>query len=813
MYFFRRCLNGCSVGVLLALMSACNVQVTPDGSDTITVETSGDANTGTDTSTDDSSTGDGTATNSNSNTADVSAFRVDFVSPYVELSGESQEVIIRGSGFVDAAITSVSFGETLATEIDVRSNTEIRATYPVMEAGTYAVEVASATETFTSSAELVVVDPELFTGAAVITAGVKSNLVYDAERKAIYTADYENGELEKLQLNDGSWNADNLELNDIRDLALSPNGNQIIAVTPHAIVHINADNFSVEQTVAAPEFSDSAIFLDNIAIANNGVAVVSLDSSNGTSTGVYAYSLTDNSFAPLIDAGGPWELAATTDGSKIIIAAEPTADATVYEYLAASGEVSMSALDITSLEVVADRSGEHFLMGDESGLSVYDSELQLVGGNFSQSSAFSPDGNLLYVYTAPSTISVYDLTSLNADTGFALLGTFELSSSPGSETDVLDTIQQLVETAKISITVTPDNQNLILSGSASVVIVPIPELTVAVAEENNTTGDSTTGDGTTGDSTDVCTTHCDRPWEAIVDNIIGFGEGTTGGMGAELCHVTNLKDSGTGSLRACAEKDAPAWIVFDVSGVIKTSSSIDVQSNKTIDGRGQKITLTNYGLLINNSVKNIIVHNIRFDGAPSGTERDGITVYGDVRNVWIDHCDFARFTDGLVDITVRSSDITVSWSQFWDHDKGVLISASDSHTFDSVIRVSMHHNYFHDIHERTPRVRFGKVHVFNNYMKNWGYYGVRSAIDAQVVVENNIFEAGSSTKAIEVIQDGAVRASDNLLLNGALTVENKASSVFDPAEYYSYTMDKADNTLKSRISTDAGWQDTVFPNL
>ena len=38
-------------------------------------------------------------------------------------------------------------------------------------------------------------------------------------------------------------------------------------------------------------------------------------------------------------------------------------------------------------------------------------------------------------------------------------------------------------------------------------------------------------------------------------------------------------------------------------------------------------------------------------------------------HVWIDHCEFARLGDGQVDIRKNSTNVTVSWSVFRDHNK------------------------------------------------------------------------------------------------------------------------------------------------
>ncbi len=769
---FHRCANsmkGSCIGILLLLLSACG--------------------------------GGGSDSNSNSNSDVEQVGEVEFVSPYIGMAGASQEVIIRGGGFNSVAVTGVSFGENLATEIDIRSDTEIRASFPVLAAGTYPIEVSTSAGEFKSSAELVVVDAQTYSDAAVAASGAKSKLLYDSQRRAIYTADYENGILERLRYDGGDWNVDQLPVEDIRDIALTLDGAQIIAVTPHALMFVDTESFSTEESVEAPELSDASEFLDNIAIANNGVVLLSVDSNANASTGVYTYSLAGQTFESLIDAGGPWELAATVDGSRVIIAAEADAGAAqVYEYNAASGEVALSDLEVSSTRVVADRSGQHFLLGGDSGPSIYDSQLRFVAGAYTASSVFSADGERLYVYTEPDAVAVYDLDSQDGDTGFTRLMSIELPTTPGGATQVIDPVQETVETNYVSLTITPDDQNLILAGSLNTVVVPVPDLS----------GDD--GDGGDGGDDD-CTENCDRPWEAITNNIVGFGDDTTGGKGAELCHVTNLNNSGSGSLRACAEQDAATWIVFDVSGTIEVSgSSIDVQSNKTIDGRGQRITLTGRGLIIEEGVENVIVHNIRFEGADGG-ERDALTITEDVSRVWVDHCDFTAFTDGLLDITVRSTDITVSWNHFWDHGKGMLISASDSDTFDDIIRVTIHHNYFHDIIERQPRVRFGRVHVFNNLIKDWQDYGIRSAIEAKVLVENNIFSAGNGSRtAVEVRQDGAVRASGNLLLNGAATIpQNKTDEVFDAEDYYSYKLDTANSALQSTLESETGWQDVALP--
>lgn len=220
----------------------------------------------------------------------------------------------------------------------------------------------------------------------------------------------------------------------------------------------------------------------------------------------------------------------------------------------------------------------------------------------------------------------------------------------------------------------------------------------------------------------------------------------------------------------------------------KARIQIPVGSNTTIVGLGNNARILGAQLDLRGTWtaprSNIIIRNITFqdtfdcfpawsptDGANGSwnAEYDAIAVRY-TNHVWIDHNTFEDAAtidsneptyfgvhyerhDGLTDITNASDFVTVSWNQFRNHDKVMLIGSSDSGTTAQRDRgrlnVTIHHNLFLNLGQRTPRVRFGKVHIYNNYYNvdhspkyvySWGV-----GIESQIYAENNYFKSGDIT--------------------------------------------------------------------
>ena len=104
----------------------------------------------------------------------------------------------------------------------------------------------------------------------------------------------------------------------------------------------------------------------------------------------------------------------------------------------------------------------------------------------------------------------------------------------------------------------------------------------------------------------------------------GWGRYATGGRTGNVYHVTNLNDSGTGSLRD-AVSQPNRIVVFDVSGVIKISSRITFAKNLYVAGQtapGEGITVYGDGVSFSGA-DNIIVRYMRFRMGKGGSSGAG----------------------------------------------------------------------------------------------------------------------------------------------------------------------------------------------
>jgi pectate lyase len=242
-----------------------------------------------------------------------------------------------------------------------------------------------------------------------------------------------------------------------------------------------------------------------------------------------------------------------------------------------------------------------------------------------------------------------------------------------------------------------------------------------------------------------------------------------------------------------------------------------VGSNTSIVGLGTDAKIINGNLLLDKKadgtgVDNIIVRNIEFQDAydyfPSWDPTDGmdgnwnsqydmITVKS-ATHVLIDHCVFGdgnrpdtmngtyfgrifQHHDGAVDVTNAANWVTLSYNYMHSHDKTMLIGSSDTGNTAAgdtgKLKVTIHHNYFDDVVQRVPRVRFGQVHVYNNYYHDIESYALGRGILAQIYSEANYFE--HVPKIIDVY-DG--KGAGYVLDTGSVLVDSALPNNWTPAD-------------------------------
>jgi len=278
---------------------------------------------------------------------------------------------------------------------------------------------------------------------------------------------------------------------------------------------------------------------------------------------------------------------------------------------------------------------------------------------------------------------------------------------------------------------------------------------------------------------------------------------TTGGYGGETVTVSNLDD-----LRFTAKSPDP--MIIQVSGNFTDTGMVIISSNKTIVGMSGA-TLNGVGLSIY-GVSNVIIKNLRINKVLGA---DCITIKQESHHIWIDHNELWQdrdhgwdYYDELMEVTDRSDYITISHNIFHDAHTALLVG-SDDHQISDIghLRVTMHSNYLYNISERQPSIRFGFMHIFNNYFLNGSGYTIGVTLNGTVRTDNNLFESQN----IPIYTDfntspGLISgASTNLYINSGANQITSAASNWLPPYLYSSSLIPA-SEVHSVIPGQAGPQ-------
>ena len=395
--------------------------------------------------------------------------KVNYVSPYVELPNTSTEVILRGSGFSNATGLNVMFGATPVSFFTQVSDTEIRVSHPSLAAGSYLVTIPNQLNLTRSRASLVVATPPTFTAVALATSLIRDRTIYDAERVSVYTNNWIAGSVggavrvERHHWNGSAWDTDFKLLNGPpRDIAATPDGRELIALSPSTLYHIDLDTWTISNQIdiSTLPFPFNQSSFSRIAMSNDGNALVYVGTSFITP---FRYNVLTRALVevPSPQGGlyGGITPVSSMDGSRILVGQNGISPPLKLYYFDTSLSQFVQALpDLTVNRMTYDRTGSNSIIDG----TVFDRQFQTLGSapiNLSHS-AISPDGTRGYGVDpdAPTVLHTYDLASPNGS-GFTELAPITLPDSPGEQ---------------IVLGVTPDGKTVFISGDARFIVQPVP---------------------------------------------------------------------------------------------------------------------------------------------------------------------------------------------------------------------------------------------------------------------------------------------------------------------------------------------------
>ena len=446
--------------------------------------------------------------------------------------------------------------------------------------------------------------------------------------------------------------------------------------------------------------------------------------------------------------------------------------------------------------------------------------------------------------SSSNVIDTIKLVELSSIEGFVLLG----ESTPVIRIAGLDRYVVPDSTGHFVIDSLPTGSFEVLFGDPQ---------TINSAKVESTTGDTLYVDCSdsvvqvTGSVESVATEVPKGDWNehaALLAQVDGYAVGVLGAAGVtdslgnisaaegEICVVTTTEDYvivedttevdsagnakttaviAPGSLRECAYKEGPTWILFEKDGTYNLEAPLRLGSDKTFDGRGREVRITGMGILTQES-SNLVFENLIFT-APSitaldTTSRRALSIHNGTHHVWVDHCVFEEYPLVELDVKRGSHNVTISWSRFENAQTGVLFGLAADIIMDTAQSLTIHHNYFAGLSQDGILAHGGKLHAYNNFFDSVEKSGVVCSDSAHCLIEKNVFNNELPVTLYRWYnEDGSPVDSTVGFVN---MVENKFSvggSDSDFADHavgfvpdYKYESGLADVSLVLRLKNESG---------
>jgi len=263
----------------------------------------------------------------------------------------------------------------------------------------------------------------------------------------------------------------------------------------------------------------------------------------------------------------------------------------------------------------------------------------------------------------------------------------------------------------------------------------------------------------------------------------GGGKFSFGGRGGKVFVVTNLADSGPGTLREACESAGPRIVVFNVAGIIHLEKPVYIEAPYiTIDGHtapGDGVCIAGNGII--DSAHDVVIRYLRFRrGNPDIFNRHGVLYGSPIGNIIIDHVsaswgqdqniDTYRHmyapTNGGPDLKLPAVNVTIQWT----------ISSEALNTYNHAFggdwggrNSGFHHNLFACNTGRNPSIAMTYDFNFaNNVLFNWRHRTVDGGgKDSLYNIINNYYKpgpaAGSGSIRYRILQPSATQKKPDLI--------------------------------------------------
>lgn len=194
----------------------------------------------------------------------------------------------------------------------------------------------------------------------------------------------------------------------------------------------------------------------------------------------------------------------------------------------------------------------------------------------------------------------------------------------------------------------------------------------------------------------------------------------TGGGNATPVEVTTFAQ-----LKSAVESSS-AQVIYVKNSMgsgyaLQSGDMLSFKSNKTVIGYPGVTVKASFQI---NGASNVIVRNLTISNdalSNSNQYWDAVCIQGSSKRVWFDHCTVMNGEDGNFDVVKGADNVSVTWCIFTysaqsSHNLSNLIGSSDTETQSwGKLNVTYANCWWKNVSDRTPRTRYGKVHVLNCY--------------------------------------------------------------------------------------------------